>query len=505
MTEKTNNPSRRSFLKIGAGTAAGAVMAAGVSGTAAAQEAQSFDETKSVIVLGTGAAGMAAAIGAAQSGKSVTVYERSPNPGGSSRRSGGVIYLGGGTPAQKANDFEDTPERVYQYLAEAMGFGADLDRIKAFSDNVLDLHDWLVDLGVPFNDHYTDQKAPMPEEAYTLFYSGSERSYPYNQNGGAIPRGHKVAVEGAAGYALMDALMAAAEQLDIEFVFNARARELVTEDGAVTGVVIENTEDGSTLRIGASAGIIVATGGFQFNSELVERHLPPFLKTAAPLGAPEEDGDALVMGQMVGADVRLLERGSPWRFIYPPAEACKGLFINSLGQRFISEDIYGGNASDMMVRNDDGFGYLVIDDAIWNELGEAQDLIYLAHSADTLDELGDLIGVPPGSLSHTVAYYNEHAANHEDPLFHKAHYYLQPLETGPYHAIYVGAEEQVWITLGGLAINTDGQVLNPRNEPIKGLYAAGRAASSFGGIYNSGTSLSDCLFFGRAAGRHVGS
>lgn len=456
-------------------------------------------------MLGTGAAGLAAAIGAAQSGKSVTVYERAPNPGGSSRRSGGVIYLGGGTPAQKANNFEDSPERVYEYLSQAMGFGADLERIKAFSDNVLDLHDWLVDLGVPFNDTYTDQKAPMPEEAYTLFYSGSERSWPYKENGGAIPRGHKVAVEGAAGYALIDALMAAAEGMDIEFIYNARGRELITEDGAVTGVVIENTQDGTTKRIGASAGVIVCTGGFQFNRELVERHLPTFLKTAAPLGAPEEDGDALVMGQMVGADVRLLERGSPWRFIYPPEAACKGLFINSRGQRFITEDIYGGNASDIMVRDDDGFGYLVIDDKIWQEYGEAQDAVYLAHSADTLTELAEKLGLPKGALEHTVAYYNEHAANGEDPLFHKAEYFLQPLETGPYHAIYVGSEEQVWITLGGLAINTNGQVVNARNEPIKGLYAAGRATSSFGAIYNSGTSLSDCLFFGRAAGRHVGS
>lgn len=504
MSDQTNS-SRRNFLKMGAGTAAGAVMVASAAGSAVAQEASSFGETKHVVVLGTGAAGLAAAIGAAQSGKSVTVYERAPNPGGSSRRSGGVIYLGGGTPAQKANNFEDTPERVYEYLSQAMGFGADLDRIKAFSDNVIDLHDWLVDLGVPFNNTYTDQKAPMPEEAYTLFYSGSERSWPYKENGGAIPRGHKVAVEGAAGYALIDALMAAAEGMDIEFIYNARGRELITEDGAVTGVVIENTQDGTTKRIGASAGVIVATGGFQFNRELVARHLPTFLKTAAPLGAPEEDGDALVMGQMVGADVRLLERGSPWRFIYPPQAACKGLFINSRGQRFITEDIYGGNASDMMVRDDNGFGYLVIDDKIWQEYGEAQEAVYLAHSADTLAELGELLGVPKGSLEHTVAYYNEHAANGEDPLFHKAEYFLQPLETGPYHAIYVGAEEQVWITLGGLAINTNGQVIRPNNEPIKGLYAAGRATSSFGAIYNSGTSLSDCLFFGRAAGRHVGS
>src|SRR5690554_3991857 len=98
-------------------------MAAGAASAVSAQEAQSFDETKHVVVLGTGAAGLAAAIGAAQSGKSVTVYERAPNPGGSSRRSGGVIYLGGGTPAQKANNFEDSPERVYEYLSQAMGFG----------------------------------------------------------------------------------------------------------------------------------------------------------------------------------------------------------------------------------------------------------------------------------------------------------------------------------------------------------------------------------------------
>ena len=98
---QTSNQSRRNFLKMGAGSLAGAALVS-ASGAAAA-DAANFDETKEVVVLGSGAAGLAAAISAAQAGKAVTVYERSPNPGGSSRRSGGVIYLGGGTQIGRAH------------------------------------------------------------------------------------------------------------------------------------------------------------------------------------------------------------------------------------------------------------------------------------------------------------------------------------------------------------------------------------------------------------------
>lgn len=496
--------SRRQFLKLGAGGVAGAALVAGA-GAANAAEGTAFDATKQVVVLGSGAAGLAAAISAAENGKSVTLYERAPNPGGSSRRSGGVIYLGGGTSQQKVNGFEDTPERMYDYLSHAMGFGADLARIKAYCEGSVSLHQWLVDAGVQFNDKYSEIKAPMTVDDSTLYYSGSERSWPYNIDGD-IPRGHKVAAPSAAGHALIDQLMAHAQTLDIEFVNNRRARSLITEAGAVVGVVIENTEDQTTQNIGAEAGVIVCTGGFQFNKELVTRHLPTFLRAAAPLGAPEEDGDALIMGQEVGADVRLLERGSPWRFIYPPEYLCKGLFINPRGQRFISEDIYGGNASDIMIRDYEGFGYLVIDQKVYDSLPENEvDLVNIEFTADTIGGLETEIGLPAGSLASTVGYYNTHAANGEDPLFHKKAKYVQPLETGPFHAIDVGSSAMVWITLGGLAADVNGQVLNARNEPIKGLYAAGRATSSLGGIYNSGTSLGDCLFFGRAAGAHIGA
>jgi len=116
-----------------------------------------FDETVDVVVVGLGAAGASAVVGARQAGADVLAVERSPGPGGTSAHSGGLIYLGGGTALQNACGFQDSPDNMAAFLRAALGPGADDDRVDAYCQGSPDHFDWLVSIGVPFRASFCDE------------------------------------------------------------------------------------------------------------------------------------------------------------------------------------------------------------------------------------------------------------------------------------------------------------------------------------------------------------
>lgn len=492
--------SRRVFLKATGASVAAATLGGTSKFGAIAQG--SWDQEAEVVILGSGAAGAAAAIAGAQAGASVIVLERSQNPGGSSRRAGGVLYFGGGTSVQKKHGFNDTPDNMFNYLSAAMGEGASDELIRAFSEGSVDTFNWLTSLGVPFNDTYVPGKVVLPDTDDCLYHSGSEAAYPYTELAEPIPRGHKVQGEGSSAHVMMSVLQENATGAGVQFVYEARAERLIVEDGRVVGV--EANIAGESTRVRATRGVIISTGGFQFNEELVRLYCPHYTKTAAPLGVPEEDGDGLRLGQTVGAAAMNLGHGSPWKFAYPPGEMLRSIIVNQQGRRFINEDVYGGNISDATVRNHNSIAFLIYDDRVRSQVGQHAENLSPMAQADTLEELAQQLEIPVATLVNTFQLYNEHAAEGEDIVFHKKSQYVQPLDTPPYYALDYSGESggMVWITLGGLRIDTSGRVLDAYGNAISGLYAAGRAASGIMGyFYNSGTSLGDCVFFGRTAGR----
>jgi 3-oxo-5alpha-steroid 4-dehydrogenase len=117
------------------------------------------------------------------------------------------------------------------------------------------------------------------------------------------------------------------------------------------------------------------------------------------------------------------------------------------------------------------------------------------------------VGFPRGALQHTVAYFNRHAQNGEDPLFHKRASLLRPIQGPPYRAWDLSVDRAFVPahTFGGLKTGLDGDVINSFGESIPGLYAAGRTAAGLPGApyIASGLSLGDATFFGRQAGRAV--
>jgi 3-oxo-5alpha-steroid 4-dehydrogenase len=185
-----------------------------------------------------------------------------------------------------------------------------------------------------------------------------------------------------------------------------------------------------------------------------------------------------------------------------PNRLGRGIYVNRQGQRFINEDTYYGHIGIESLYRQDGAVYLLLDEATYERglLGLEARCV-----AESIAALEAEAGFAPGALQQTVAFYNEHAARGEDPLFHKRREMLLPLERPPFALVdsSVGNALYATFTLGGLNTALDGEVLTPDGVVVPGLYAAGRNAGLFcgSGYPGSGISLADASYFGRRAGR----
>ena len=466
-----------------------------------------FDETGDVGVVGLGAAGTSAVVGARHAGAEVLAVERSAGPGGTSANSGGLIYLGGGTPLQRACGFEDSTENMLAFLRAALGPGVDDDRVEAYCEGSLDHFDWLASIGVPFRAAFCDEPNRESADDAGLLFSGGEDSYPFDEIATPAPRGHKPQWIDSAGGFLMERLGAAVSASGARVVADARAEALVVDDGDVVGVRVR-TDDG--LRsIRARGGVILATGGFIHNEAMVAEHCPlAHVPDAAwRIGTPADDGRGIRMGLGAGAVTTRLGTFECALPLGPPHRLARGILVNRHGERFINEDAYTGRIGLHALRDQDGFVYMITDDVIHepNLLG-----LRVGDAAATPEELAADLGVPADNLARTVREYNEAAARGEDPVFHKRAPYLQPIGVPP--ASGVGAIDlrvdhgaiYATFTLGGLVTDPDGAALDGTRRRIEGLYAVGRTAASLAAHhYASGISLGDGTFFGRRAGRHA--
>lgn len=472
---------------------------------------ESFESEVDVLVVGLGCAGASAAFEAASAGASVLVLERAGAAGGSSAMSGGELYLGGGTAVQQACGYEDTPEEMYAYLSAALGPHADEEKLRLYCEGSVEHFEWFRARGLEFEPSLYDAPSWMPPTRDGLMWLG-ENAWPYNQLAKPAPRGHRPSTESWGGWMIMDRLGKACEAAGVQTHVDTRATALVVDDGGrVVGVAARRY--GSDLHYRARRGVVVTTGGFVDNEEMLADHAPDLLghgKVSDGL----DDGSGIAMAMAVGAATRRMGVVEA-AFTALPAMVCRGMLVNGLGQRFINEDVYPGLFSHAALHQP-GPCWVIIDEQGLESI-PAQDLwgVRPTHAAETLAELEQDLDLPAGSLEATVRLYNAHAEGGEDLLLHKDKKWLRRLE-GPWAAVdprlgfgNAGGRDGVadgtgfaGFTLGGLRTTVDGEVLAVTGEPIPGLFAAGRASSGVHGEgYVSGTSLGDGTFFGRRAGR----
>ena len=471
-----------------------------------------WDEEIDVLIVGLGCAGASAAIEAARQGASVLILERASFGGGTSALSGGVLYCGGGTSLQRACGFEDSVESMRDYLCASCGPDPDEQKIAAYCEASAEHFEWLVELGVPFKaSFWPEYTEPSSDDG--LYFSGCEHTQPFSSLTEPAPRGHVVRAQGSAGdtegisagRVLMDVLERSVRQAGADVALGSRLSELLlAPDGRVCGARYER--EGLSHTVGVRRGIVLTTGGFIANKEMVRQHAPrPW--ALAPLAGAHDDGEGIRLGMAAGGAARHMDALAYMCPVLEPHTLVKGILFDERGQRFVTEDANHKRIAERALTQAGGRIYLLVDDASFCQPRFEKPLIAVAESIPEIEAA--LPFLPQESLERTVDRYNAAARAGLDTEWGKRAENLEPITHPPYGVFDCSlGEGQLYLafTLGGLATRPTGEVLNRSGAPIRGLYAAGRATSGLSAqnCFASGIQLGEGTFFGRLAGRSAG-
>lgn len=448
------------------------------------------DGQAEVIIVGSGAAGLMAAVEAADAGASVMVLESESQTGGSTRLSGAYVALCE-TALQPGSR-----EEFLADLFESHHFDCREPLSRLYADEASATWRRLEKLGIRFVR--TFQFAHMSK-----------------------PWAHELSGERMGGGAeIVTALEAAARERGVEIVTSTRARRLVVENEHIAGVVAERDGQAVTYR---SRAVLLASGGFTRNPELIRNFGRPGSDAILPITGAGSRGDGLIMGMGVGAGVDYMTAG-----IAPTAptdpETGKGVMVlyagaiavNRKGRRFCREsDLYIDTCWAALAQPEADF--LQIYDQRMRE-SYATTMMgkvltgFQEIGVGTMAELGSEIsklGFNAEAALETVARYNTAVEARHDEEFGRTNLVgnsgdLLPIEEPPFYAVHCRAGTTHFN--GGLSVDTYMAVLNVFGEPVPGLYAAGETTGGFHGAgYMSGTFVGMALIFGRVAGRSAAS
>lgn len=440
-----------------------------------------------VIVIGGGAAGWSAALAAAETGASITLFEKLPESGGSSALSGGCLALAG-TDLQAEHGIKDSPDLLFKDLVEVGQGVNDAELIRTYCDAQLAAYDWLKAAGVTFS--------PVIEAA----------------SGQSVPRVHTFDPADT-----VRALKAAAERTGIvTYRPDTPVDSLILETSRrVTGVRLCNGE-----TVEATKAVIIASGGFAKNPEMLDQYAPRYAEAVFVAGAGSQ-GDGLRMATALGAALRDMDYVKGTFGKHPTDETndhslqavYKGaIAVNQDGRRFVNESISYKLLGDAVMAQPWHTGYQIMDQGIFDTGDDRVRILDfgrrleegLFYVGDSLEELAIQIEIKPDTLIDTVNRYNGYVDVGHDAEFGRTHLVhqhgaLRRIETAPFYAYPSTAV--VFGTYCGLRIDSQAHVLREDGSAIEGLFAAGEVTGGFhGAAYMTGSALGKAIVFGRIAG-----
>ncbi|EHB54090.1 fumarate reductase/succinate dehydrogenase flavoprotein domain protein [Mycolicibacterium rhodesiae JS60] len=503
-----------------------------------------WDQEADVVVLGTGAAGLTAALVASAEGASVAVFEKASTVGGTTAVSGGIAWI----PAHnRAAGGELTVDDALKYL-EAQSLGVmDRELVETFVRTGPEMLDYIeahsalqFEVAEGFPDYKPELPGGQPGGGRSLNakpfdlaaigeWGSRITSFPIDFSNVGIDAETRARIHAAvddmdgdycvAGTALIAGLLKGLLDLGVTPVTDARAVELVGSASGIAGVRIAlgNKE----ILVKANKAVILGTGGFEWDERLVEAYLRGPLR--GPVSPPNNTGDGLRMAMAHGAD--LANMGEAWwvPVIQIPGDTLGGkprsrsvrlertrprsIIVNRAGKRFLNEAGEYNSMSGPFHQLDPRFGYvndpawIVFDDQHLKRYGflgvepggEAPDWF---NKSTTLADLEEKTGIDADGLAATLAAWNDNVANEVDPEFGRgASAYdgywgdnsaptpaLQTL--GPLDtAPYYAVPVGIGAmgTKGGPRTDRDGRVLHVSGKPIPGLFAAGNAMAGVTG------------------------
>lgn len=523
-----------------------------------------WDSEADVVIAGAGAGALLAGVLATQAGLSVVLYEKSQKVGGGAAYSGGVLWSPN-NPIMQRKGVPDSFEAGITYLKNAGGARNDPTISRNFVETmpeVIDLLESVAGLkmviwkGQP--DYYPllegsvlEGRAVLPSPSQASEYLGAaEQEHPELDRVRESPHldlvpeymGHArpPRTSWIGGRALIGGLWLAALKAGLPVHFGTAGVELIRDGERIVGIVVRNP-DGSTSRVRARRGVLLNTGGFEWDDEWTRRYIvgpAPYAFTP-----PSNSGDGHRMSIAAGAATALMDQ-SLWNVsIKIPGEQHDGrqlyrmtnadlakpgsIVVNATGHRFCNESAYYTIAAamgdvDLTWRTFKNLPcYLIVDDeyrakyGMYAPPGAAADFV---ESAPTLRELAEKIGVDADGLEAEVERFNEFAAVGVDEDFGRGtdayqRYWgdaewapnpnMRALTAAPFYAVelHLGSAG----TRGGVVATADGQAVDVNGEVIPGLYVGGNVAAqlAIGAGYASGMAIGGSLINGLKATRHM--
>lgn len=445
-----------------------------------------------VVVIGAGGAGFSAAIEAKNAGANVVLLEKMPAVGGNSLISGAEMNAAKNWVQPKLGINDDSPELHAKDTYLGGDKKGDPKVINVLTHNALDAAKWCRDyLGVRFEDD-------------NLFFFGG-----HSRKRALIPIGHT-------GTEFITKFQAKADELGIPVITNMKAEELIKDkSGRVVGV--KATMNGASYTFNAEGGVVLATGGFGANPEMVKKYNPKIDERFKTTDAPGTTGEALYMAERAGA--QLVNMG--YIQTYPICDPISGvieliadarfdgaIMLNQEGKRFVEELQRRDVLSEAILKQTGGYCWV-----LWNDkIGSISNTVKehpteyeaftkqgIMATCDDLKCVADFTKIPFDSLKGTIDRVSSMTGKGNDKDFnHRSG--LLDMTQGKYYVIK--AVPSVHHTMGGVRINEKAQALTAEGKAIPGLWAAGEVTGVTHGTNRlGGNAYTDIIVFGRIAGK----
>lgn len=478
-------------------------------------------EPTTVIVVGGGGGGLCAAITAAQRGARVHLIDKQAQVGGMLHIANGE-FSGAGTRRQRERGIDDDPERHFEDVLRLSHGKVDRDLARLSVSQQGETVDWLDELGFEF--HPATPELVHGHEVYSV-----PRTYWGVEHGRSVLR------------VLERELAPLVESGQITLHLNTKVTRLVTTAGRVTGVQVGGADGAGEQRQIHGDAVVLATGGYDANSELRNQFLPAHCQSVLIGCLDHATGDGLLMARDLGAAVSrdgiflpvmglipdpkrpsfAVDYREAFLELAPAYRTPYEIWVNQRGERFVSEDTTSPELRERaLLEQPDVTMHVIFDQAavanapvplIRNPAGDwdAQRFAQACRTspwitrADTLEELAEKLRIDPVALVRTVGRYHAAVESGADPDFGRT---VLParIDSGPFYAVTSVAASL--LSRDGLRVNTDLEVLAVTGHPIGGLYAVGEVLGNnvfAGDNYVGGMSITPAITLGRWLGARL--